>query len=407
MKKLISILLILCLTAALFTGCQSSPPAQTVSPRAEIKPLSVDLSNAADIGLSSFDSRLIEFLKQTGKANENFAVSPLSFKAALALAASGAEGETLDQLLSVMGFSSREEMDAWYQTVLANVDQFAKFTGNFGQDGRDAYQIVNSIWQNTAAQGEFLESYRKLVEEIYRAEAYSEAAERITAAVNAWVNEKTNGLIPQIIGNAADSAAILVNAIYLKAAWLDQFHESEQTEFTTAAGSTVQKPFMEQTHRYRYYEDEVCQIVVLELDGGISMALVLGDDTGFSAKLNRTESRKVRVVMPKFEVETSFDQRELCSFLATSGCEKIFRDSADFSSMFTAPIYVDDIIQKAKVKVDEEGLEAAAATAIITKNAAALDTEEPALFLADRPFTFYVFNGEEAPELLFWGQILN
>ena len=164
---------------------------------------------------------------------------------------------------------------------------------------------------------------------------------------------------------------------------------------------------MEQTHRYRYYEDASCQIVVLELDGGISMALVLGDDTGFSAKLNKTEYRKVHVVIPKFEVETSFDQKELCCFLATSGCDKIFGAAADFSSMFTEPIYVDDIIQKAKVKVDEEGLEAAAATAIIMKNGAAFDPDEPVLFLADRPFTFYVFNGEEAPELLFWGQILN
>ena len=81
---------------------------------------------------------------------------------------------------------------------------------------------------------------------------------------------------------------------------------------------------------------------------------------------------------------------------------------AEFGPMFTKGIFVDDIIQKAKVKVDEKGLEAAAATAVVMmRNTALPNPEEPVEFTADHPFRFAIIRGDDAPELLFWGQVMN
>ena len=86
----------------------------------------------------------------------------------------------------------------------------------------------------------------------------------------------------------------------------------------------------------------------------------------------------------------------------------MFTDQAEFGPMFTEQLFVGDIVQKAKVHIDEEGLEAAAATAMALCGCAMPEeAPEPEIFRADRPFCCYIVNGFETPELLFWGQIVN
>lgn len=411
-QKMIAMLLILTMLTALFTGCrtQNTPGAtpdtaatETGAPGTEDSP--GDLPAPVDLGLTDFDNGLVEYLRLSGLRDRSFTVSPLSFKAALALAAEGAEGETLDQLLKVLGFASLEELEAWYQTVLAGVDSFEQYFEDPWTASDDAaYQVVNSIWQNNGTPGEFLDAYVQRVGDLLRAETHAEDADKITAAINAWVKEKTKGLIPSIVNDASDCASVLVNALYLKTAWVNEFHESDQTDFTKLDGQKIQKEFMQQQEQLRYYEDENCQLVVLPLQGGVNMVLILGDAAGLAAKLEQAEPAVVRVTVPKFTVESTYDQGELCGYLRSCGCSRALTGEAEFSKMFTESICVDDIIQKAKVKVDEKGLEAAAATAIIMKNAGIMPVE-PKLFLADHPFTFCIFQGETNPELLFYGQV--
>ena len=359
------------------------------------------------MGFTELDSQLIAYLRENGLADQNFTVSPLSCKAALALAAMGAEGETLDQLLAALGFSDLDALAEWYATVLVGV---ADFDGRiFGKDKEDyAYRVVNAIFHNAACDGEFREAYKALVAHKLAAEAGSYDADKITAAINAWVNDQTQGMIPSIVEDASDAAAVLVNALYLKTKWPEAFHASDLTDFTTVHGETVQKEYITRTEKYRYYSDDAGQMVVIPLQGGVSIALILGDAGDLSAKLEQAQTRKVCVTMPKFEVETSLDKKELVKFLKSVGCSRMFVDgTAQFDPMFTEGVYVDDIIHKAKVKVDENGLEAAAATAIVMmRNTALPNPEEPVEFTADRPFRFVIFREDGAPELLFWGQIM-
>ncbi len=360
------------------------------------------------MGLNDLDSKLISYLRANGLEQENFTVSPLSLKAALALTALGAEGETQQQILEALGVANLEELQAWYASVLAGVADFD--SSIYGEDKADsAYRVVNAIFQNAKCDGEFRDSYKELVSKVMGAYASSHDAAEITKAINDWVSAQTNGLIPSIVEDASEAAAVLVNALYLKTKWAEPFGNASQTDFTTVTGEIVQKEFITKTEKFRYYADDNCQLVVLPLQGEINMVLVLGDGSNLAEKLSKADYRKTHVTLPKFEVESSFTEKELVKCLQSMGCVRMFVDGgAEFDPMFTRELFVDDIIQKAKVKVDEKGLEAAAATAVVMMRATAVpNPEEPVEFMADHPFQFAITRGDEAPELLFWGQIMN
>lgn len=410
-RRFLLILLAACLG---LTACQSqTQPGNTAPettkpapPETEPAPAMPEIPEGTGLGLDELDAQLIAFLRANGLEQQSFTVSPLSLKAALALTCLGAEGETQQQILNALGFASVEELQAWYASVLAGVADFDSSV--FGEDKADsAYRVVNAIFHNAACDGEFREAYKDLVSKVMGAYASSHDKNEITKAVNDWVKAQTNGMIPSIVDDVSQSAAVLVNALYLKVKWSEPFNPSPMTDFTTASGETVQKEFITRTEKYRYYADDDCQLVVLPLQGGIQMVLVLGDGANLARKLADAEYRKTVVTLPKFEVESSFNEKELVKCLKAMGCGKMFVDSvAEFDPMFTEGIFVDDIIQKAKVKVDEKGLEAAAATAVVMMRSTAMpNPEEPAVFTADRPFQFAIIREDEAPELLFWGQI--
>ena len=388
-----------------------TPTEQSVTepaPTEEPTPVLPEIPPEQGRGFTALDNGLIEYLCNTKLGSESFTVSPLSYKAALALTALGAEGETQRQILDALGFETVEELNAWYASVLVGV---ADFDGRiYGRDKADcAYRVVNAIFHNSDCDGAFREEYKELVARTLAAQASSFPAAELTGAINRWVSDQTNGLIPNLVQDASKSASVLVNALYLKTKWIEAFEESPLTVFTTLTGKTVQKQFIQKTDKFAYYEDEGCQLVVLPMQGGINMALILGDGGNLPAKLAAAQNRKVHGSMPMFEVETSLEEKELVDYLKAIGCGKMFVDSvAEFDPMFTQGIYVSDIIQKARVKVDEKGLEAAAATAVIMmRNTAMPNPEEPVEFTADRPFQFAIYRQDEAPELLFWGQVNN
>lgn len=421
---LAALVLLSCLTGCRSEGAPAPTPTDTRQVQKDVPAPVVSLSAVTDakaLGFSTFDDQLVEYLKQAGRAKENFTVSPLSFKAALTMTALGAEGETQAQLLKALGFQSVEELRAWYATVLEGVDDFEAFFKDLEESNSlfsdlpgntkstSAYRVVNSVWANEELDGEFRQSFLDDIAKTCQAEADSAKAAELADTVNAWVNEKTNGLIPSILGDASGSSAILVNALYLKSGWKGAFWKLGDMDFTARSGERVQKPFMRKTAKLRYYRDEQTQLVSVPLQGGVSMVFVLGDDTGVAGKLSKARSRLVEVTVPMFDVETTLNQKELMNYLRLVGCEKLFTDAAELDPMYTVPLYVDDIIQKAKVHIDEDGLEAAAVTAIMVEATAAVDDEPetPEIFCADCPFSFYVLKDGASPELLFWGQIVN
>ena len=380
-------------------------------------------------GFTEFDAALIDFLDDAGFSQENYMVSPTSFRAALALAVSGADTETKTQLMRAMGFESMDDVNQWYDSVRGSIDAFASdlnaakelytLQKDFYPEGTAApdraFSIANSVWHNADKQGTMSPDYVSYVAEHYDATAAEAAGAKLTGMVNDWVTEKTNGLIPSIADDLSQTDAVLINALYLRTSWTHTFSDwaTSPGDFTTAAGTVVTKDFMQQQDKFYYYEDASSKLLVMPMAGGIKAAFVLGEAGNLNTMLSNAKYEEVIVKLPKFEIETSLSNRELVRFLMARGATLPFSSvpgEPDFSLMSAdSEWFISDIIQKSKIKVDEDGIEAAAVTAIMMGTTSALIEEppQPKEFIADHPFSFYLYTGEsDAPELLFYGQLV-
>jgi len=438
MKKLISIFLILTLVLSLAACAGQAKPAdpssgteKTEAEKSGTEKTGAESSGSEESGsemqgkeyaaVDDFEGRLLEYVLEKGYESENCMISALSFKAVLCLAAEGASGATQKELLAALGFSSVEEMENWYASVNAAVKAFAeqlreeqeryKKMNRSGESPDRAFELVNSIWNNLDSLGVFREEYKKTVEEKYGAAAYEVSADEITDAVNKWCSDNTNGMIPKISDDLSEAASVLVNALYVRAPWVNSFEEGLTHEdiFTDKDGKEITKEFMEQTNDSLFYEDEKTRIVVIPMEGDLQFVAVLGEKEGFEEKLRSAAYEKVHIMIPKMDFESTFDGDIMIGFLKSLGVESAWSgETADFSAMSEEVWYIDDIIQKTKIKTDEEGLEAAAVTAVMIKAAGMPIQEEAEIkeFIADEPFSFFIYSGlgGEAGQLLFAGQ---
>ena len=416
MKKIISILCLM-MAICMFAGCVKIPG----NPNSEVNPVDTNIQSANYY--EAFDT----YIKNSDKfKDENFIASPTSLRAALCLAIAGADEGTLDELLKAAGFESKEDAEKWYKSVVEMTEQFKKELEEENKeaeshdwyDGKKAdraFEIVNSIWNNEDRSSDFKQAYKDYVHDAYGAEARSEKAAVLADEINKWCDEKTHGMIPHIIDDAEDISAVLANALYLRTTWLNEFWYGGTHEdvFTCKDGSETKKMFMSQAdEQYRYYENDKSRIVILPMAGNISFVCVLGDASDINEKIahaNDWEYAHIHLVLPKLDIESTFKE-DMIAFLNSRGAKLPFGDAANFSSMSESEDwYIKSIIQKARIKSDEKGLEAAAVTAIMMDAMGAL-IEEPEIidFIANKPFSFFIYSDiyEESREMLFCGQLV-
>ncbi|SDB58001.1 serpin family protein [Butyrivibrio sp. INlla16] len=350
---------------------------------------------------TNFDEELISFLEKSGYSDKNYMVSPASFRAVLALAVAGADSDTKTSLIKAMGFVNEEEMNEWYNNVLFAPDTASGFI---------TFKMLNSAWHNTASKGSINETYRQNIRQLYHADAEDVAPDKITDAVNDWVNEGTEGLVPKMSDDLSQVDMVLANTIYLKSSWVENFEKmnTKEGDFKSIDGDVVQKDFMEQADFFRYYEDADGKLVILPMQGDVDVIFMLGDIEDVCDRIVDCESDNVHIKLPKFETEASFDNSELTEFMKSRGAGIAFSPEADFSAMISdSEVFISDIIQKTKIKVDEEGIEATAASMIAVLGAAPpgekIETRE---FIADEPFKYYIVTDDDDPKILFYGQIV-
>ena len=426
-------LLLLVIAGIVIKNVQLTPYYESVDETEEIQTLqaipegteaATPISDIAEVDVNmDFTSSLIDFIEKNGFADKNYMISPTSFRAALALAVSGADNETKDELLQAMGFSSMDELNTWYKNVSASVDsynewlksakkdfkEYKEYYGDDAQEPDGAFDLENSIWRNTKSSGELSKKYIKYVKNNYNATADNVSADKITDAVNNWINQNTNGLIPSISNDLSYADLILVNTLYLRTSWINDFYEfaTEEGDFKTLSGDLVKKDFMSQQDSFKYYEDENGKFVVLPMNGGINAVFILGDVDDVTEKIATASYEEVAVKLPKFESETALSDNQLIEFCKARGAEQAFTPAADFSIMSEEmQLYITDIIQKTKIKVDEKGIEAAAATAIMMTESCALEEPEVKEFTADEPFKYMILTDSDTPEILFYGQLV-
>jgi serpin B len=213
---------------------------------------------------------------------------------------------------------------------------------------------------------------------------------------------------------------ILTNAIYFKSAWAQEFSKdaTKDEPFQLGGGQTKNVPLMNQQKRFRYFESE--QLQALELpyqQGALGMIVILPRKVDGLSELEKAltqqnvnkwidgmNSRLVRVFLPRFKIEAQFG---LADTLKSMGMTDAFSDTkADFSGIATMEkLFIFDVVHKAFVDVNEEGTEAAAATAVIMGvRSAVVRPEEPVVFRADHPFIFAIRH-RDSGAILFLGRL--
>jgi serpin B len=247
---------------------------------------------------------------------------------------------------------------------------------------------------------------------------YKANPEAARQAINAWVKDQTEQRIPELIGQGAIDGLtrlVLVNAIYLKAAWQTTFSEAatQPAPFTKVDGSTASVPTMRQTADLRYAAGAGWRAVELPYVGGsLALTLIVPDDlarfeTGldpaeFDAIAAALKPSSVDLSLPKFGLETMAD---LGDVLAGLGMPDAFDlDKADFSGITTTEkLYISAVIHQANFDIDEKGTEASAATAVVMGTSAAPVGE--ITFHVDRPFLF-ALRDVQTGAIVFLGRVV-
>jgi len=371
--------------------------------------ISPDINIGAEIEFrESANHFAFDLLKQffnQSEYNENLFYSPYSIFTALAMAYEGAKGNTADEMADVLNIE--QDNTSFHQYVHYLYTQF---------NGNEEYNIhtANALW----SQYDFpiLSEYVETVEEYYHAESnlidfsYPQNASEI---INQWVEDKTNDLIQDLISPDAITPnltkLILTNAIYFKGAWKVQFDPVNTSDqlFTLSNGDSVDVSMMsliDTDDVFNYTETDEMQILELPYTGdNLSMVILLPketielasiinslDEESYIQWLDSMEEVELDLYLPKFTIETPlFSIKEM---LWDLGIHDAFSSNADFSGITgDQTLFIESVLHKAFVDVNEEGTEAAAATAVVMKYKAVMPGEnERIVFNCDHPFIYLI-----------------
>ena len=251
---------------------------------------------------------------------------------------------------------------------------------------------------------------------------YIKATEDARKAINAWVSDQTRERIPELIAEGvlnSDTRLVLTNAIYLNAPWMHRFNKDATAAgpFTLLDGSTVEAQFMRLSEDLRFAKGSGYQAVELPYVGGSLSMLVIVPDAGefadFQSAFNADtlenivsdlKTAQVKLGFPRFEYST---QASLKDALKEMGMPIAFEGGlADFSAMSPdgKNLYIQDVIHEAFIAVDEDGTEAAAATAVVVgRTSAPVDVVE---LTVDRPF-LYAIRDNDTGAILFLGRVVD
>ncbi len=364
-------------------------------------------------GNNAFALDLYQQLKST---DGNLFFSPFSLSTALGMTYAGARGETESQMARVLHFEQTDGLHA----AFANLQ--AKLTEAEAQGGIKL-KVANSLWPQAGYA--FLSEFISLIQTYYGVTItpvdYGDA-EAARKTVNGWVEEKTEKKITDLIPPGVFNAwtrLTLVNAIYFKGNWADKFDArlTKRGDFWSPQGK-VYAAMMSRTDEYNYAETESSQILELPYAGNaLSMLILLPKEKDglaeFESQLTpaylegviaKLWQQQVFVTVPRFKIEAAFQLNEALIELGMS--DAFDDDKANFAGMDgnEKGLFISAALHKAFIDVNEEGSEAAAASAIVMTLRSA-PPQRPPLFRADHPFLFLIRENRTG-SILFIGKVV-
>ena len=348
---------------------------------------------------SDFSVRLFQTVYQGDEEGNNVLLSPLSVIVALAMATNGAKGETLDQMEKVLGLTV-DELNDTFRVLLASLPQGEKYK----------LQLANSVWFTSDGRLTVNDEFLSTLKDSFRADTFRAPFDGSTLReINAWVKDKTDGMIPEILNEISpDMVMILVNALAFDAEWETLYKESQVRDgtFTREDGTPVAATFLSSTES-RFLDDGKATgfikpyaggkyaFVALLPNEGISLSDYVAWLDGDALSKTLTDAKEITVFtsIPKFEVNYSI---ELRSTLNAMGMTAAFdAGCADFSGLGTSTegnIFIDSVLHKTYLSLDERGTRAGAATAITYSDGSSLG--EYRFVDLDRPFVYVLIETE-------------
>ncbi|XP_044513851.1 serpin B6-like [Gracilinanus agilis] len=359
----------------------------------------------------------LDVFKKIGEnSSQNVFYSPLSLYCALSMVLDGAKGNTATQIQKVLSLNKGIDIHQSLQSFLGEVNK----SGSQG-----LLKIANRLFGEKTY--DFHSSFKDCCQKFYHSDMeeldFAHDSEGARKHINKWVEEKTEGKIAELLSKDTISpmtCLVLMNAIYFNGNWKKQFDKEKTTEKVFKISKEKQKPvqmmYQKSTFRMTYIGEVFTKILVMPYTGErVSMAILLPDEDRdikmleealTSEKLadwlnpDMMDQTEVEVYLPRFKLEENLDMESILKKLGMS--DAFDQSMADFSGMSTRKdLYLSKVMHKAHVEVNEEGTEAACATAAVMMNRCARITPK---FVANHPFLFVIID-EKSKNTWFFGKV--
>lgn len=338
----------------------------------------------------------------------------MSISSALAMVLLGAKGDTAVQITQALSLNIEEDIHQGFQELLSNLNK---------PNRKYSLRTANRIFSENTC--ELIPTFKESCLQFYHSEmeqlSFAKAPEESRKHINTWVSKQTEGKIPELLsGGSIDSETrlVLVNALYFKGKWHQQFNKDCTAEMPFKINKKEKRPVQmmcqEDTFNLAYVDEIQAQVLVMPYeDMELSMVVLLPDDGVDLSKVENNltfekltawtrpdfmKSTEVEVFLPKFKLQEDYDME---SVLQCLGMVDVFHGGkADLSGMSPErDLCLSKCVHKSIVEVNEEGTEAAAASAVVEFCCAS----EVPTFCADHPFLFFIRHNK-TNSLLFCGR---
>ncbi len=406
-KKIIHLPVVFLLYSIVLMSCSKNEDALPT------EPVTIDLTQDQIALIESGNEFAFDIFRRVlagSGTNENIMISPLSISYALSMALNGAAGETRDAMMETL------RINGITADVLNN--SYKELTkALLSVDKRVLMSIANSVW----TENDFLvkKAFIDILTSFYNAESKIFDIDDATAPdkINTWIENKTNGLIQEMIEDLPDNTVmLLINAIYFKGMWKSQFDKSKTIDmpFKKAGSIQVDVPMMKQETEFSVYKGNGFLMAEFPYgQGNFVMDVLLPDeqscscslpglltDAGFSSWVSQMNKEKIDLSFPRFKY--GYD-KTLSQVLSDMGMGIAFTDAADFSNISDQyDLLINDVLHQTFIETNEEGTEAAAVTVVGVGTTSM--PPPPLVFKMDHPF-IYIIRETTTNSIIFMGRV--
>lgn len=402
MKKYALLLLSISL---IVLSCQKTIDPINETPQPEVQPVQ---KSAIVEQNNNFSFNIFNQLAQN--CTTNIFISPLSIYYSLSMSGIGSDGNTHAEFASILGW--QHPNDSLFLPVIKNLySEIKPVNSNI------TIEIANSVWQREIFN--VYDSYRNNLVKYFDAEANTIDFRATNAIniINSWIETKTNQKITNVLDNIpVDAVMYLINAIYFKADWYYNFDEknTQKGTFYITTNNTVEVDYMKQSAIVKHIHNQQINAVVLPyIDTAYAMVVCMpGYGSNFNElKQNLTAANwqnwlqqatynKVDITLPKFKF--GYGSRDIKPELIALGLNDAFTLNADFSKISDIPLFINRVLHKSFIDVNEKGSEAAAVTVVEIFTTG--ENYQPT-FRANQPFIFAILH-QPTNTILFMGLII-